>query len=205
MSIGHFDGLMDKGTSVMNDGSYVIAVGASAGGLKAIQTLISELPANLNAPIVIAVHSVPASKLAEILQYGSSLPIKTVEDGEKLESGQIYVAPGATHVFFQNGCLKLSDVVTDSGYRPSIDALFMTLAAEYGARSIAVVLSGTLKDGMRGAQIIYDVGGRTIVQDPDDAKFEDMPKSVIRNDHPEKISTAAELGAWIGRTAGRSV
>ncbi|MDW3183466.1 MULTISPECIES: chemotaxis protein CheB [unclassified Roseobacter] len=182
---------------------FVVAIGASAGGLAAIKDLIAELPADLDAPIVIAVHSEPSSRLADVLKLVSDLPIKRAEDGEKLRKGWIYTVPGATHAFFRNERIHLSSLVRDSGFRPSIDALFMTLAAEYGSRAIAVVLSGTMKDGMRGAQVIYDMGGQTIVQDPKDAQHAGMPNSVIMNDHPETVRSAKELGIWLRSLIGQ--
>ncbi|SPH21595.1 Chemotaxis response regulator protein-glutamate methylesterase [Ascidiaceihabitans donghaensis] len=182
----------------------VVAIGASAGGVRAICDLIKERPAHLDAPIVIAVHSLPDSQLTEVLQAITPLPVKKVEDGDVLQNGCIHVVPGAKHVFFQNGALKLSQLVHDSGFRPSIDALFMTMAAEYGDRAVAVVLSGTLKDGMRGAQVIFDVGGRTIVQDPREAAFDGMPNSIIFNDHPEKVLPAADLGRWLTQELGET-
>lgn len=182
----------------------VVAIGASAGGVRAICDLIKELPDHLDAPIVIAVHSLPDSKLTEVLQATTRLPVKEVEDGDVLQNGCIHVVPGAKHVFFQNGALKLSQLVHDSGFRPSIDALFMTMAAEYGDRAVAVILSGTLKDGMRGAQVVFDVGGRTIVQDPREAAFDGMPNSIIFNDHPEKILPAADLGRWLTKELGET-
>lgn len=181
---------------------FVVAIGASAGGLRAIRELIEELPPDLDAPIVVAVHGNATSQLTEVLSELSSLKIKKIEDGEALAKGWIYIVPGAKHAFFGNGRIRLSDVVRDSGFRPSIDALFMTLTAEYGPRSIAVVLSGTMKDGMRGAQVVYDMGGRTIVQDPEDAKYAEMPKSVILRDHPETVRSASELGVWLGKMIG---
>jgi len=181
---------------------FIVAIGASAGGLTAIEELLAELPGNLNAPVVVASHSMPESKLRQALQFRSTLNIKRVEDGERLEHSTVYVVPGAKHAFFRNGCLYLSDVVEDSGFRPSIDALFMTMAAEYGDRAIAVVLSGLLEDGMRGAQIIHDMGGRTIVQHPDDAAHPSMPASIIRHDHPIAIRTASELGTWLHSEVG---
>lgn len=184
-------------TSATDPKGYVVAIGASAGGLDAILELIAELPADLAAPVVIAVHSDKSSKLTEILRSRSTLQIKRVEDGETLRSGWIYIVPGAMHVFFRNGGLKLSKAVSESGFRPSIDAMFMTLAAEYGDRGIAVVLSGMLKDGMRGAQVIHDMGGQTIVQDPSEAMHAGMPNSVIYHDHPETVRSAAELGIWL--------
>ncbi|MEP3918994.1 chemotaxis protein CheB [Ascidiaceihabitans sp.] len=92
----------------------------------------------------------------------------------------------------------------DSGFRPSIDALFMTMAAEYGDRAVAVILSGTLKDGMRGAQVVFDVGGRTIVPDP--------PRSCIRRHaqqhhfqrSPEEILPAADLGRGLTQELGET-
>lgn len=185
-----------------NGKHFVVAVGASAGGIEAIRDMIAELPGDLDAPVVIAMHSEPGAKLANVLKFRSSLDIRTAQNGDVLECGTIYVVPGATHAFFRNGRLRLSEIVTDSGFRPSIDALFMTLAAEYGNRGIAVVLSGMLQDGMRGAQVVYDMGGRTVVQDPDEAGEESMPQSVIRNDHPSAVRTAAELGEWLNWTVG---
>lgn len=73
----------------------------------------------------------------------------------------------------------------------------MTLAAEYGENAVGVVLSGTMNDGMRGAQIIHDVGGQTIVQSPGDADYSSMPMQVIERDHPTKVGDAKALGAWL--------
>lgn len=181
---------------------FIVAIGASAGGLSAIADLLAELPPELNAPIVIAVHSEPRSRLKEALKVLSPLNIKGAEDEEVLENGVIYIVPPATHAFFSGNRLRLSNIVQDSGFRPSIDALFMTMAAEYGDRAIAVVLSGMLKDGMRGAQVIYDMGGRTIVQDPEEAKQSSMPQSVIQGDHPDMVRTASELGKWLSSVIG---
>ena len=185
------------------DTQHVVAMGASAGGLAAIRDLIAVLPDDLEAPVVIGAHSSEGSILLEAVRSARPSKIKRAEDGEVLRPGWIYVIPPARHGFFRNGALHLSDVVRDSGYRPSIDALFMTLAAEYGRRAIAVVLSGMMKDGMRCAQVIYDMGGRTIVQDPDEAAQSDMLSSVIRNDHPRAIREASELGEWLLAQIGR--
>lgn len=181
---------------------YVVALGTSAGGIDAIVDLLARLPARLNAPLVIALHSQPASRLTEVLKTRSDLSIREARDGDALRAGTVYILPGATHGFFKDGHLHLSKTVRNSGFRPSIDALFMTLAAEYGKNAIAVVLSGTMSDGMRGAQIIYDMGGETIVQDPRDAAFPDMPEAVISRDHPTVIATAQELGTWLGEKIG---
>jgi chemotaxis response regulator CheB len=180
-------------------GQKVIAIGASAGGLNALHDLLGEIPNDFAAPIVVAIHSLPFSRQVKVLNYNANAGqrICEAEDGTELENGVIYVIPGATHGLFSQGKLRLSKVVRDSGFRPSIDALFMTLAAEYRENAIAVVLSGALNDGMRGAQVIYDLGGQTIVQDPREADFAAMPRNVIRADHPTEVLLAQELGIWL--------
>lgn len=188
--------------SCTDPGGYVVAIGASAGGLVAIQELIAELPPEFAAPVVIAVHSEPSSQLTNVLRQGSNLKIREAEDGDVLKNGWIYVIPGGKHALFSNGTIQISATVRSQGFRPSIDAMFMTLAAEYGERGIAVVLSGALKDGMRGAQVLYDMGGQTVVQDPSDALHAGMPKSVIQNDHPETVRSAQQLGVWLRKSIG---
>lgn len=188
--------------AVDNTLGYVVAIGASAGGIIAVRDLLSELPVDLNAPVVVAIHSDATSKLSEILQIKCPLSIKQLDDGEVLKPGWIYTVPGATHAFFRDGSVRLSKPVRNSGYRPSIDGLFMTLAAEHKDKAIAVVLSGALNDGMRGAQIVYDMGGRTIVQSPDEAKYESMPMNVIKSDHPREILSAKDLGIWLLNAIG---
>jgi two-component system chemotaxis response regulator CheB len=180
----------------------VIAIGASAGGLNALQDLLKAIKKPLNAPMVIAIHSNERSILKEVLEIDCDLTIKSAQDRETIEKGVIYVAPGATHVFFKGDELSLSPVVRNSGFRPSIDALFMTLACAYRESAIGVILSGTMQDGMRGAQIIYDLGGQTIVQDPSEAMFPTMPKSIIVNDHPEAVLDAEKLGKWLHDNIG---
>lgn len=188
----------------MTDQRKIVAIGASAGGLKAVQELLNVLPANFAAPIVLAIHSQPGSKLTEVLSLSrkDGPSICEIKDGDRLENGVVHVIPGGKHAFFKGESLQLSEVVRDSGFRPSVDALFMSLASTYGKNAVAVVLSGMLKDGMRGAQVVYDMGGVTIVQDPEDADYADMPQSVIRADHPQKVLSAQDLGHWLTELIG---
>ena len=174
----------------------VVAIGASAGGFGAVRELLSVLPEDFGAPIVVAIHSGPDGDLARSLDIArSSGPvIREAQDGDRLEPGHVYALPAAKHGFFVGDELRLSDTVRDSGFRPSIDALFMTLAAVYRDAAVAVVLSGTMDDGKRGAQVIHDLGGITLVQDPGDASFAEMPRAVIRADHPYQILPAKALG-----------
>ena len=178
----------------------VIAIGGSAGALDAIFELFEEVPVDLPAPIVVGLHSRPESRLFDSLGMRMPHNLRLIEDGDRIEAATVHVIPPARHVFFRGDGLSVSEEVEDSGFRPSIDALFMTLAASHGTRGVGIVLSGLLQDGMRGAQVLYDVGARTLVQDPDGAKFDEMPLSVIRNDHPDAVLPPKELGRWIART-----
>jgi len=186
--------------------SKIIVIGCSAGGLEALVDLLSEIPATFSYPIVVASHSGPDSQLGPLLQLKDDIKIsiKIAVDGERLVGQTAFLLPGAIHGLVIGDSLRLSPLVRESGFRPSIDALFMTAAANYQENTIGVVLSGTLKDGMRGAQVIYDMGGITIVQDPDEAHHASMPQSVINADHPHKILEASELGKWLAASEATS-
>ena len=148
-------------------------------------------------PVIIAVHGGSKSRLADVLQFHKKLDVRAAKDGDILRGGVIYVVPGATHAAVKDGHIFLSEPARQAKFRPSIDALFVSLAMEYKQGAIGIVLSGTLNDGMKGAQILYEMGGITIAQDPDDAQFNCMPQSVITHDHPEDVLSAKHIGAWL--------
>jgi two-component system chemotaxis response regulator CheB len=181
---------------------FVVAIGASHGGLSAVRDLLAALPRNLRAPVIVALHGDSNSRLSEVLAFQNAQEVRKLEQGDSLQEGRIHVVPGGRHAYFRHGKLMLSEAVSGKGFRPSIDLLFMTMASEFGRHALGVILSGELKDGMRGAQIIYDLGGRTIVQDPSDAENSSMPNSIIFNDHPETIRSAEDLGTWLGELIG---
>lgn len=195
------DGRGSMSTPETPDG--IVVIGSSAGGLAALVDLLTEIPPDYALPIVVAAHSSPGSQLlaALRLQRGIRIAIEDAIDGSDLRGGSVHVLPPATHGLVVDRMLRLSPMVRDSGFRPSIDALFMTAAASYGKATIAVVLSGTMNDGMRGAQVVYDMGGRTIVQDPDDADRTEMPQNVINADHPRQVLPATDLGKWLAAAA----
>ncbi|MGR3542377.1 MAG: chemotaxis protein CheB [Hasllibacter sp.] len=188
----------------MTDGAdRLVVVGGSAGSLAALVDMLAQVPADFPIPIVIASHAAPGSRLPQVLEMKPAigLPVRAATDGMDLAGPCAIVLPDATHGMVTGRTLRLSDLVRDSGFRPSIDALFMTAAASYGRGTVGVVLSGTLSDGMRGAQVIYDMGGRTVVQDPGEAERAEMPRSVIRADHPHAVRPADGLGRWLADLA----
>lgn len=157
----------------------LVVVGSSAGGIEALSTLVSTLPTNFPAPIVIAQHIDPnrPSHLAEILARRSRLPIATILDDEKLEPGHVYVVPADRHVEINDGRLSLR---TDHQSRPvpSINLLFRSAAQVYGEGLIAVILTGAGSDGAAGAVEVKSAGGTVVIQNPATAPYPSMPRSL---------------------------
>ncbi len=160
---------------------FVVALGASAGGLKAIGDLLSGLPEDFGAPIVAVLHLDPdhLSQLASLLQRETSLRVEVAESGTELEAGSVYVAPPDRHLEVHDGKIKLTRGARVHFSRPSIDKLFGSVARSYGDRSIGVILSGTGGDGATGVAGIKSEGGLVIAQDPETAEFAAMPEAAI--------------------------
>ncbi|OUL21596.1 chemotaxis protein CheB [Nostoc sp. 106C] len=161
----------------------LIVVGGSAGGVTALTDLVKQLPAALNAAVmvVVHVHSESPSILAEILNSAGKLPASTAQDGEAIEKGRIYVAPPDYHLRVKPGYLQLTKGPRENHHRPAIDPLFRTAARAYGRRVVAVVLTGMLDDGTAGLMAVKMRGGVAVVQDPDDAMYSSMPHSALEN------------------------
>jgi two-component system chemotaxis response regulator CheB len=173
----------------------VIAVGASAGGVEALRTLVSRLPADLDASVLIVLHvpSEPPSALAEILDRAGPLPAAPARDNEPLERGRIYVAPPNRHLLVRPGRMRVVRGPRENNQRPAIDPLFRTAAAVYGPRAVGVILTGTLDDGAAGARSIRHEGGVAIVQDPDEALYPGMPLHAIAADQPQHVLPLEEI------------
>lgn len=181
---GWFDGRPPRseddrygGTVDEDQWDRVVVVGASAGGVDALSRFVHRLPATLGAPVLIVLH-VPAgsySALPDILAKSGPLPTAHAVDGERLCPGRIFVAPPDHHLSVHGHQIQLDAGPKENGSRPSIDHLFVTAAAVFGASTIAVVLSGMLQDGTVGLQAVVDAGGRGLVQDPSEAAYPSMP------------------------------
>jgi two-component system chemotaxis response regulator CheB len=160
----------------------IVALAASAGGLQAIRKLLSQLPASFPAAIVVVQHLAPnyQSIMAEILERSTPLRTKQAEEGDRIEFGMVHIAPPDHHLLVNgDGTLSLSHSELVHFVRPSADLLFESVAASYGERAIAVVLTGTGSDGDMGVQAIKSMGGRVIAQDPESADFPGMPRTAI--------------------------
>ena len=162
--------------------SLIVVIGASAGGVSALRELVKGLLRDFDGALFIVLHSAPESpgRLPLILSRSTELHVAHAADGDPIEPGRVYVAPPDRHLVVSRGHVHLTNGPRENGARPAVDPLFRSAAAEYGARAVGVVLSGTLDDGTAGLLAIEHAGGVTVVQDPDEALFPDMPLNATR-------------------------
>ena len=175
----------------------VVGIGASAGGVDALIRVVRTLPPDFPAAICIVLHipSSGRSLLAPILGRHTDLDVVEAEDGQPLQRGRVYVAPNDRHLMVSDGLLELDRGPKENGVRPAVDVTLRALAAAYGPRAIAVVLSGALGDGSAGALAVRNAGGLVIVQDPEDATVASMPESALRAvGRPDALLPAVDIG-----------
>ncbi|RZF29024.1 chemotaxis protein CheB [Paraburkholderia sp. UYCP14C] len=154
-----------------------IVIGTSSGGVDALRSLASQLPADMPASIAIVLHiGAHGSMLPMLLNQAGPLRATHAKDGEHYAPGRIYVAPPDRHLVVDDGQLRLLHSPKENFARPAIDPLFRSAAAQMGPRAIGVILTGLLDDGAAGLEAIQTCGGTTVVQDPDDAFASEMPR-----------------------------
>jgi two-component system chemotaxis response regulator CheB len=177
----------------------VVALGASAGGVEALTEVVEGLPPDLPAAVLVVLHVSPIadSALPRILSRATSMPVAHAEDGEAICTGRVYVAPPDCHLLVDSGRIQVVRGPKENLMRPAIDPLFRSAAANYGPRTIGVVLSGTRDDGAAGAQAISRAGGTVIVQEPDEAGFAEMPRAAITADSPQRVLPAGRIAPYV--------
>ncbi|MBD2441957.1 chemotaxis protein CheB [Dolichospermum sp. FACHB-1091] len=174
----------------------IVAFAASAGGLTALIEVLTGLPADFKAAIVVVQHLDPRhpSLMAEILSRRTVLKVIQANEGDKLTPGTVYIAPPNNHLLINgDGKVSLSQSEMVHFLRPSADLLFESVAASYQARAIAVVLTGTGTDGAMGVEAIKKMGGTVIVQDAKTAEFPGMPTAAIKTGNVDFILPLAEI------------
>lgn len=184
-------------------GHDIIVVGASAGGMEALQAVVTGLSPDLSAALFVVWH-MPAHSygvLPDVLGRVGPLPVAHARDDEPIERGRVYVAPPDRHLLLEPERIRLTRGPKENHFRPAIDPLFRSAAAAYGARVIGVVLTGLLNDGTAGLWAIKDRGGLAVVQEPDDALFSSMPMSALEHVEVDHRRPVAELGALLVQLA----
>jgi two-component system chemotaxis response regulator CheB len=185
----------------------VVAVGASAGGVEALTSFASGLPAELPFAVLTVLHLPPdaPSALARIVDRGGPLAAVAASDGTPLQAGHIYVGVPNRHLLVAESRIMLSEGPTENGHRPAINALFRSVAMAYGPRAISVLLSGVRDDGVLGSATIRSRCGTTIAQEPADALFPTLPINAIQSGVIDHQAAAAEVGALLMKLADREV
>lgn len=167
-------------TQAPREPSYVVAIGASAGGLDALEKLFDRLPTDSGAAFVVIQHLSPDHKsiMDSLLARHTSMPIKTVTHDMQIEADSVYLIPPGSLMHLEGSRFLLTPKFPRILSLP-IDVFFQSLAANFKEKSVGVVLSGTGSDGTRGAGAINEAGGLLIAQEPENAKFDGMPRSII--------------------------
>lgn len=162
-------------------GHDIVVIGASAGGVEPLRSLVGALPADFAASVFVVLHVPPdaPSGLAMILDRAAQLSAAQVTRPEPIRRGHIYVAPPNLHLLVRPGVVLADAGPRENRSRPSVDVLFRSAARAYRQRVVGVVLSGTLGDGALGLAAIKLRGGVTIVQDPAEALFPGMPEKAL--------------------------
>jgi two-component system chemotaxis response regulator CheB len=174
----------------------IVVIGGSAGATAPLKALLAALPEDLDAAVFIALH-VPARStgiLTTVTSAVSHLPVHQAERGMPIEPGNVYLAVPDRHLILTRGRMLLGRGPRENLVRPAIDPLFRSAAAAYGPQVIGVILSGMLNDGAAGLEAIKRCGGVALVQDPDEALADEMPRSALRATEVDLVVPSARLG-----------
>ena len=174
----------------------IVAVAASAGGIKAVTYILGQLHPTFDATVVVVQHLDPRhrSLMPEIIGRRSNLPIREAADGVSVEPGHVYLAPPDRHLLInRDSTVSLTQTELVNFVRPSADLLFESVAASFGERAIAVVLTGSGKDGSLGVTAIKSRGGTVIAQDEATSEFFSMPSAAIRTGAVDFVLSLDEI------------
>ncbi len=179
----------------------VVGIGASAGGLEAMTSLVKELESHLGMAYVLVLHLDPAreSKVSEILSRTTKIPVVQAEDGMRVEPDHIYVIPPNCDMTIDHWVLRLRDREPHRSANTTIDTFLRSLAVAHGSDAIGVILSGTASDGTLGLSAIKGEAGITFAQEPSSAKYDGMPASAIASGCVDFILSPAGIAKEIAR------
>ncbi|HWC74030.1 MAG TPA: chemotaxis protein CheB [Gemmatimonadales bacterium] len=185
----------------------IVTIGASAGGIETLRRLLSMLPADLPAAIMVVQHLHPhtPSSLDQILARAGTLPVQFAQDHQRIEPGHVYLAPPDNHLLVEPARLRVVRGPRENRHRPAVDPLFRSAAWAYGPRVVGIVLSGTLDDGASGLWAVRSCGGTTIVQDPADALHAEMPTSALMTLNVDHCLPLGEIAVLLPKLARQEV
>ena len=179
----------------MNRGLYIVGIGASAGGLEAFQEFFTHMPSDSGMAFVLVPHLDPTHKsiIGDILKKYTDMNIFQAEDGMKVLPNSVYLIQPDKNIAILHGKLQLIEPAERRGLRHPIDFFFRTLAEDQGEKAVALILSGTGTEGTLGLKAVKGKGGLVIVQDPNTAKYDGMPRSAIGTDMVDYVLPAEKI------------
>jgi two-component system, chemotaxis family, CheB/CheR fusion protein len=196
-------GSIDRGHSTLKKERSIefpiVGIGASAGGLEALDAFLGNVPENSGIAFIIVQHQDPTSKgiLVELLQRATPMEVVQVKEKSLVKPNCVYIIPPNKDMSILHGEVHLSDCVAPRGLRLPIDFFFRSLAEHQQENSIGVILSGMGTDGTLGLRAIKEKGGGAFVQEPTSAKFDSMPRSAIKDGFVDVVSPVEDLPAKI--------
>jgi two-component system chemotaxis response regulator CheB len=207
---------LTKKTIVTESGSYsksipvmdyrAIAIGISTGGPLSLQKVIPKLSGAIKVPIFIVQHMPPhfTKSLAERLNSLSELEVKEAADGDKVENGHVYIAPGGFHMFVKNGTgslpmIKISEMPSDTLHRPSVDVMVDSVVDYYGKRTLGIIMTGMGKDGFNGISKLKGLGGTCIAQNEESCVVYGMPKAIVDAGYADAVLSLEEIPKTINK------
>ena len=179
----------------VSPGFPIVGIGASAGGLEALEAFFSTTPSNTGMAFVLVVHLDPThiSILPELLQKRTKMTVCQVKDEMKVEPNHVYVIPPNKELALLHGTLNLMDLTQPRGVNLPIDSFFRSLAQDQGNNAVGIILSGTGTDGTLGAKAIKGEVGMVMVQDEESAKYDGMPRSAIATGLADYVLPPAKM------------
>ncbi len=178
-----------------NAPSYYVGIGASAGGLEALDAFFVHLPPDSGLAFIVIQHLSPDYKslMVELLSKRTRMPVRRAEEGLRVEPNTVYLIPPRKQLTILNGRLILSELSPGRGVNLPIDAFFRSLADDQGEKAIGIILSGTGSDGVRGIRHIKEAGGLIMVQSEESARFDGMPRAAIATGLTDLVLAPEEM------------
>lgn len=181
----------------------VVGLGASAGGIKALQEFFGAMKSDSGLAFVVVMHIAPDfdSQLASVIGHHTQMPVVAVAGETKVKANHVYVIPPGHHLAMEDGQLRLEPIENEFGKRVAVDLFFRTLAASHRSRAVAVVLSGLDSDGAVGIKRVKEMGGVTVAQAPEEAQHEGMPRSAINTGMVDWVLPVAQIAQRLEQLA----
>lgn len=185
----------------------IIVIGASAGGVEAVPRLLGSLRGDIKAAFFVSLHVSPYTEsiMPRLIARQGQLRAEHARNGMPIRPGWVYVAPPDYHMVVGADIIRLSHGPKENRHRPAIDPMFRTAAKVYGDRVAGVLLTGNLDDGVAGLRVIQQHGGLTIVQDPSEAPYPEMPLNALDSFSPDHVLKLKEIQGLLARLPNSSL